>query len=139
MWWLSLVGCGADLPAGWEDAEPVASLSQGECAGSPYDTGVVVEVEADFGADPLEVDASNVHFRCEQDVEAFWKQDGATVEVLVQPIDMNPSVVARCDCLYDLEIVVGSPEGEVSEVVVWRRWDALNDPNDPVEVGRVPR
>lgn len=138
MWWFALVGCGADLPDGWEQAQPVEELVQRECGGSPYDTGVVAGVEADLGADPLTVDATSVPFRCAQDVEGFWKQDGDTVEVLVQPIDMHPSRVAACDCLYDLEIVVGSPESEPSEVVLWRRWDDLNDDNDPVEVGRVP-
>lgn len=135
--WLWLVACGADLPPGWEDAEPVESLDQAPCAGSPYDTGIVAEVEADLAADPLLVDASSVQFRCEQDVEGFWKQDGGKVEVLVQPIDMNPKMVAGCDCLYDLSIEVGSPDPTATEVVLYRRWDDLNDPNDPVEVGRV--
>ena len=138
MWWTALVGCGADLPEGWEDAEPVSALEQRACEGSPYDTGVVADVEADLAADPLEVEATNVQFRCAQDVEGFWKQSGDTVEVLVQPIDLHPRSVAACDCLYDLSIVVGSPERPPSAVVLWRRWDDLNDPNPPVEVARTP-
>lgn len=134
LWWLT--ACLPDLPAGWEGAEPVADLVQKECAGSPYDTGIAPEVTADLAADPLTVQATAMHFRCAQDVEGFWKQDGATVDVLVQPIDMHPTAVAGCDCLYDLDVTVGSPDPQAAEVVVWRRWDDWNDPNPPVEVGR---
>lgn len=138
MFWTWWWACGVDLPAGWQDAVPVDSLEQAACEGSPYDTGVVPEVTADLGSDPLHVDATAVQFRCGQDVEGFWKENGASVEVLVQPVDMNPTSVAACDCLYDLAIDVGTPEGTPEEIVLWRRWDAINDPNDPVEVGRVP-
>ncbi|MEQ1570071.1 MAG: hypothetical protein ABMA64_30840 [Myxococcota bacterium] len=136
---LTLFACGVDLPPGWEDAVPVESLAQQPCGGSPYDTGISSIVTAELAADPLTVDATAVPFRCAQDVEGFWKESGDQVDVLVQPIDMDPRQVAGCDCLYDLAIVVGSPDAAPSAVTLWRRWDSLNDPNDPVKVGEVTR
>ncbi len=82
---LLLAACGPDLPAGWEDAVPVDSLTQTECLGiSPYEAHDE-RVEGDLGASPLEV-------------------------------DLAPDAVT-----------------------VYRRWDNLNDPNDPVEIGALTR
>ena len=54
-------------------------------------------------------------FRCAQSVEGFWLAEHDTLHVLVQPIDMDPSEVAGCDCLYDLSMTV---PGEGSSVEV---------------------
>lgn len=140
MIWLAWTACGVeDIPPGWEDAQPVAALSQAECDGSASDTDVAPTVAADLGADPLVVDAGAVPFRCAQEVEAFWKQDGGTVEVLLQPRDMDPASVARCDCAYDFEITVGSPSPAAERLVVWRRADGYGG-NDttPERIGEVP-
>jgi hypothetical protein len=133
---LFLVGCGPELPDGWEDAQPVASLEQTECAGNPYEA-FDERVESDLTGDPLVVEVFESPFRCEQDVEGFWKRDGDDVEVLVQPIDMNPGVVAGCDCLFDLVIEVTTTDEPPTRLGVYRRWDDLNDDNDPVEIGEV--
>jgi hypothetical protein len=85
-----------------------------------------VDVESAEGGSAF--DWSNAHFRCAQDVGGFYRMDGETVEVLIQPVDMNPSEVARCDCLYDVSFEV--PERATSWAL-WRRWDNLNEPNDP--------
>lgn len=136
-WLLALAACGPDLPPGWEDARPVEELVQTECGGSGTD--VAPAVSADLGADPLLVEASAVPFRCGQEVEAFWKQDGGVVEVLVQPIDMRPRVIPDCDCRYDLQITVGTPDPAAEELVLWRRSDAYEGTAPPPEeVGRVP-
>ena len=73
-------------------------------------------------------------------MEAFYRLAGGGIEVLVQPVDMDPSVVAGCDCLYDVDMEVSldvdlSPES----VGVYRRWDNLNDDNEPVLIGTVAR
>ncbi|MCA9300560.1 MAG: hypothetical protein KDA28_15925 [Phycisphaerales bacterium] len=132
----ALVGCAARLPEGWEDARPVASLVQTECGGSPYEA-FDERVEVDLASDPLVVEAFETHFRCAQDVEGFVREEGDAVEVLVQPIDMTPKVVAGCDCLYDLVIEVGARPDDLARVSVYRRWDDLNDANDPVLIGEV--
>lgn len=125
-----LIAC-TTLPEGWEDAEPIVDLTQSACDGDAYEeyttsvTGTYVEGGVDVVVDP-------VGFRCDQAVEGFYKTDGETAHVLLQPEDMHPRSVAKCDCLYRFDL--GLPVG-VSRVVAWRRWDALNDPNDPEEVG----
>lgn len=130
---LLLTAC-VDLPPGWEDARPVTDLQQSDCEGSPYDSDVpetVIEAVADEAGVDLSVEP--LHFRCAQPVAGFWRTTGTAVEVLLQPVDMNPSAVAGCDCLYRIEATVPAPEAE--QVTVWRRWDNLNAPNPPEEVG----
>lgn len=131
---LLLAGCGNDLPPGWEGAERIEDLYQRECSGDPY-TGGDERVEAEATPDAIGVDYLDAHFRCEQKVEGFFKTSGDRVDVLVQPIDMNPSAVAACDCLYDIRMTL--PVTAPATVTLYRRWDALNEPNDPVEIGSV--
>jgi hypothetical protein len=128
---LLLAACaGPDLPPGWEGARTIP-LTQSECEGSPFEP-FDERVEAG-SAGTLEV--LETHFRCAQEVEAFLAEDEE--RVLVQPIDMNPSLVPDCDCLYDLSVTLEGLAAGVHRVEVFRRWDALNDPNDPVLLGAV--
>lgn len=133
---LLLVGCGgADLPEGWQDAEAIEGLTQSECTASAYDETVKEALVAtpERGAVRLEYRAA--HFRCEQEVEGFVRMAGGRVDVLVQPADMDPGAVAGCDCRYDVGMTLeGLSEGTVS-IALYRRWDNLNEPNDPEEVG----
>ncbi|RLB48535.1 MAG: hypothetical protein DRJ42_23000 [Deltaproteobacteria bacterium] len=127
-------GCaGPDLPWGWEDAQPVES-TQTECVGNPYEAHDE-HIEVAGGASWIDVDYLEAHFRCDQEVEAFRRGNGASIEFLVQPVDMNPSVVTACDCLYNVTITVpGLATGDYA-VSLFRRWDNLNDPNDPLLIG----
>lgn len=128
---LFLSACGPDLPEGWEDAQPIEDFTQRACEGDPYG-GVEPVVTAQKADGGVNVVYDQAHFRCAQDVEGFYLASDGALSVLVQPIDMNPRAVAGCDCLYTLEM--GLPvEGDA--VTVWRRWDNVNDPNDPVEIG----
>jgi hypothetical protein len=137
-----LPGCGgesdtvdrADLPAGWESAERVAGLVQLECEGSPYE-GYDERVAFQPGDGSVVIEYSEAHFRCAQDVEGFVRGEGGGLDVLVQPIDMDPDRVAACDCLYDITIELDPVTAGEHAVTVYRRWDNLNEPNDPVEIG----
>jgi len=139
---LLLVACGgsddqpvsADLPLGWESAKRVAELIQLECSGSPYDNPNE-RVSFNAGNQKLDVDYREAHFRCAQDVEGFSREVGAAIDVLVQPIDMNPQSVTKCDCLYDITILLEPVASGAHDVTVYRRWDNLNDPNEPVRIG----
>jgi hypothetical protein len=75
-----------------------------------------------------------VAFRCAQDVEGFALDDGVALKVLVQPVVMRPRIVAGCDCAYRVEMTVLSAAGTVE---AWKRWDALNEPNDPMLVAAI--
>lgn len=132
---LVLVGC-TDLPEGWEDAEPIDDFYQRACGdGDPYAEESNERVEAEGTPDVISVDYLEAHFRCAQSVEGFFKVNGDAVDVLVQPVDMDPSSVAACDCLYDIYMTL--PVEPPASLTLYRRWDNLNDPNDPVEIGSV--
>jgi hypothetical protein len=137
---LALLACGPDLPDGWSDAQRVTSLTQTEClTGSPYE-GYDERVEGDLSVSPLQVALREARFRCAQDVAGFYRLAGTGVDVLVQPIDMNPRAVAGCDCLYDIDIALRLEVDLAPErVTVYRRSDNLSAPNEPVLIGSVER
>jgi hypothetical protein len=131
--------CGADLPAGWEGADPVDALVQRDCDGNPYED-YTSTVSADFGESPLAVSVGDVPFRCAQAVSGYWRVVEGDVEVLLQPTDMKPSGVAGCDCLYDVDVAIALEDDVEPDMVrVFRRWDVLNDPNPVEAVGDVTR
>ena len=136
-----LTACNLDLPNGWEDAKPVDDLQQAACAGSPYgDTGDTGEgtgerVEASASGDGVAVSYLEAHFRCAQDVAGWYRSADGEVDALVQPRDMNPRSVAGCDCLYNITFSV--PVATPTTLTLYRRWDNINDPNDPVLIGSV--
>ena len=135
---VGLAACGPDVPDGWEDAEPVDALTQSACEGSPYEDHDE-RVEGDLTASPVELSLKEGHFRCEQEVEAFHRRIGDWLEVLVQPVDMDPRIVAACDCLYDIDMEITVGGAPLVEATIYRRWDDLNEPNDPVAVGSITR
>lgn len=135
----ALSACGPDLPTEWSDYKPVTTLTQSTCDGSPLEEHDE-RVEGDISASPLEVAIREGHFRCAQDVEGFYRIVEGDIEVLVQPTDMNPSAVAGCDCLYDIDMTLAlDADLAPDNVRVYRRWDNQNDPNDPVLLGELER
>jgi hypothetical protein len=131
-------GDSADLPADWEEAEEIPGLDQSECEGDPYGgTGEDgFDERATFTGEvgSVRVLYNDAHFRCEQPVEAFVRRGDNTLDVLVQPIDMNPDMVAGCDCLYDIVVEIKNLVAGDYAVSLSRRWDNINDPNDPVPI-----
>jgi len=133
----ALLGSDApDLPAGWEDAEPIADLMQNPCADSALASELKDTLRANVEGNTIVLAYDHAHFRCVQDVEAFAKRSEHALEVLVQPVEMHPHVVAGCDCLYDINMRLESAPGAL-DITLYRRWDALNEPNDPVSIGSV--
>ncbi|MBM4361137.1 MAG: hypothetical protein FJ104_00535 [Deltaproteobacteria bacterium] len=127
---------GPELPAGWAGASRITDFRQSTCGGSalePHDERIDVTV----GRGALLVVYSDAHFRCEQEVEGFVRGSAGSLDLLVQPVDMHPASVAACDCLYEITLALESlPPGDHA-VTLYRRWDALNQPNDPVEIQTV--
>lgn len=122
-----------DLPTGWAGALQVSDLIQVECATGTMD---FANESATFttGASSLAVAYEEAHFRCEQDVEGFYKIANDALDILVQPIDMHPDAVAGCDCPYGITFTVKPLEAGTLQATLYRRWDGLNTPNDPVEI-----
>ena len=129
-------GCSEDLPPGWEGAEHVTKLTQSECGGNAYES----ESSATFlpGKRKLTLEYEHAHFRCQQEVEGFYKDAGGMLEVLVQPVDMDPGEVASCDCIYDIDIVIESLASGSRQAILYRRGDNINVPNDPVVIDAEP-
>ena len=130
-------GCAsADLPAGWEDAERIEGLSQAPCGSSALLPDRPDEALRWQSAETrLDIAYDHAHFRCEQEVQGFLRKAGERLDVLVQPVDMDPGAVAGCDCLYDISMQIPLARGAYS-LSLFRRWDNLNNPNPPVEIGR---
>ena len=133
---LLVSGCTEDLPPGWEGAEHVTKLTQSKCAGSEHD----VDASATFlpAKGKLTLEYEHARFRCQQEVEGFYKDAGGMLEVLVQPVDMDPGVVASCDCIYDIDIVIEALASGSRQAVLYRRGDNINVPNDPVVIDADP-
>ena len=133
---LFVFGCAEDLPPGWEGAERVTKLTQSECKGNSFES----ESSATFhpAKRKLTLEYDHAHFRCQQEVEGFYKDGGGMLEVLVQPVDMDPGEVAACDCIYDIDIVIESLASGSRQAVLYRRGDNINVPNDPEVVDAEP-
>jgi hypothetical protein len=136
--WVCVVGaCSSDeLPQGWGNATPVKNLVQAVCAGSMEFSNEHASFTGGSGS--IGVDYQEAHFRCEQDVYGVFKVGNAAVEILVQPIDMHPEAVAGCDCGYNITFLVEPVPSGTMQTTLYRRWDALNSPNDPVPIASAP-
>ena len=134
-----IVGCSeldedhdADLPQGWESADRVASFEQSVCGESPIG-GPSESLEIATSAGAVDVSYHHAHFRCGQAVEAFARTSTGGMDILVQPVDMNPEGVARCDCLYEITMSMPAPAGQY-ELTLYRRWDHKSGANEPHRV-----
>jgi len=129
------LGCGPDLPQDWIGAELVETLDQSACeTEDPYE-GHMEDITAEGREGAVDVTYLGAHFRCSQEVEAYWMHDAHEIQVLVQPVEMDPDTVAGCDCLYEIWLRVEPIEADTWQISLWRRWDNQNDPNDPVAIG----
>src|SRR5262245_1225801 len=105
---LVLLACGGeewDLPDGWDDAEKLSDFMQMPCDQSSLERPDEA-VRASPSGKQIQVEYLHAHFRCQQDVEAFVRERGAALDVLVQPIEMDVTTPVRCDCRYDLTMRV---------------------------------
>jgi hypothetical protein len=121
-----------DMPEGWGNAARVKSLVQELCPGSM----MLTNERASFtgGSGDIDVAYQEAHFRCEQDVEGFFKATSNTVDILVQPIDMHPTAVAGCDCGYNITFVVEPVAAGTFQTSLYRRWDGMNADNPLVPI-----
>lgn len=122
-----------DLPADWAGANLIDGVRQTACQGSPYD-GTPEAMTAAASGRSIHVAYTPAHFRCAQSVQGFVKLGAGTADVLVQPIDMNPATVAKCDCLYGVEMDIPVTSGAYS-VTVYRRWDHQSGGDTPLKIG----
>lgn len=110
-----------DLPSGWEGATLIEGFTQKACEGSPYDgPAAVVTTVGIPGA--VSIDYEHAAFRCSQDVEGYVRRSDGAFDVLVQPVEMDPDSVAKCDCLYDIVMDIPA-EARAYTVTLYQRGD----------------
>lgn len=137
---LGLNACGgdtqkpaADLPQGWDTAKLIEDLQQTECTGSPYD-GTPEAMTASPNGKAIHIAYEPAHFRCAQSVQGFARTASGKIDILVQPIDMNPATVAKCDCMYGVHVDLPVKSGTYA-VGVYRRWDHKSGADTPLMIG----
>ena len=118
-------GCASDLPAGF-DCERSLSVEQSQCLGDA--TGVNSTPNVHWSTDGKALHVEDARFRCNQSVCAYLDASSAEAKVLLQPCEMKPSTVARCDCSYGFDVSVALPN-TTSSVSIDLRSDAYG--SDP--------
>jgi hypothetical protein len=128
----------ADLPLEWESAARIERFRQSGCGNSPAAVGPAESIDSTVAGGAIDIKYGHAPFRCEQDVEGFVRQTGNALDVLIQPIDMNPRQPTSCDCLYELGMTLPARAGRYKPgeytLTVYRRWDNVVTDNHPVQV-----
>lgn len=122
---LGAAACGgenASLPEGWEDAEEIPVVAS-EC-----DEGQELEssFEVTENGDPVGASYLNAMYRCSQEVCAYHLEEDGIAKVLTQPCEMDPELVAKCDCRYDLSFEFPRPPRGAVEI--WHGTDNYGSP-----------
>ena len=112
--------CAHDLPAGFS-CESALSVEQSECLGNA--TGVSLTPNVHWSTDGQALHIADARFRCNQSVCAYLDTSSAEAKVLLQPCEMKPSTVARCECGYSFDVPVTLPAA-IGSVSVELRSDA---------------
>src|SRR6185503_11019510 len=87
-----------DLPAGWAGARELP-VDQSACEAGGSASGALALMR-DMGR--LRATYLGAQFRCQQRVCGYRLDDADLTRVLVQPCEMDPTDVPRCDCLYQV-------------------------------------
>jgi hypothetical protein len=80
------------------------------------------------------LDYKHAPFRCSQDVDGYLRRSEGKLDILVQPVDMDPDSVAKCDCLYDITADIEAQPGSYT-VTAYRRGDNWAGGNEVVKAG----
>lgn len=104
----------ADLPPVWRRARRAAL--EARCTGSALGTHAKPTARILEAGPHTILVIKNARYRPDQPVEAFIQSTEAGLYVLVQPVEMNPAMVAMSVDLYDLAIEI--PRGKVSAVLL---------------------
>jgi hypothetical protein len=112
--------CASDLPAGFS-CERSLTVEQSECLGNA--TGVSLMPHVHWSTDGHALHVSDARYRCNQSVCAYLDASSVEPKVLLQPCEMSPNTVARCECSYSFDVPVELPP-TTSQVSVELRSDA---------------
>ena len=119
---LVVTSCGGpELPLGWSDAREIA-LEQSSCSASEPSSPIDHAVLAFLRDARLHVETT-VRARCSQELCAYRQRRGETEQFLLQPCEMHPDQVAKCDCPYRLTMSTKNERAE-QDVELYQRSDA---------------
>ncbi len=111
-----------NLPGIWAEATLIEHFTQAICN---EDMEEVMEnapkASTKVVNDTILLTYPNAHFRCDQAVQGYVKRTDNGYSVLIQPTEMNPFMVAKCDCGYTLEAKL--PNIKPNDVRVFHRGD----------------
>jgi len=122
------VGSSDTLPVGWTGAKNLP-IQQSACNNDDLTAMAAIDITDAGGS--LAVAIKDVEFRCNQQICGYSLDVAATTRVLLQPCDLHPTTVTRCDCMYDMTLTL-PPRSDRVEVSVYRRTDyygAMTTPN----------
>lgn len=137
---LALLACDndpdpGDLPAEWAGATSVP-VTQSACGGDPVTSPPHPRLELSAGASALTGVYKEAQFRCgDQKLCGYALDSAQTAKVLIQPCEMRPTTVARCDCLYEVTFSL-TPHSGRNKVELWSRRD-LYGATGPVNATQV--
>lgn len=129
----SLSECASDLPAGFS-CERALSVGQSECSANA--PGVTLTPNVHWSTDGKALHIEDARYRCNQSVCAYLDASSAEAKVLLQPCEMSPSTVARCDCRYSFDLPVALPATTTS-VSLQLRSDAYGGEPTSQAIGSV--
>ena len=110
------------VPGTWVDTTRIGEVTQTSCN---EDMTQIIETVPKASTkvlnDSLIITYPNAHFRCDQSVQAFVKHTKNGYAVMIQPTEMNPVFVAKCDCGYNIEATI--PNAKSKELRLFHRGD----------------
>ncbi|MBC8133157.1 MAG: hypothetical protein H7X95_09265 [Deltaproteobacteria bacterium] len=125
----------------WALAQPrtmPAKTTQTECSPRSATSPIAATISAIQPPPPAELlmTLQDANFRCQQTVCGYVQDFGDLLRVLVQPCDLNPKIVPKCDCTYDVTVTFPArPLLPNVRFFVRRDFYGATDDNPPVLVG----
>ena len=111
------------LPETWDGAVLVKDFQQKTCNEDMIAvTDTPPKAIAKVSNGNLIISYPLAHFRCAHPVEALAKETDNEIAILIQPVEMNPLFVAKCDCGYNLVATI--PNINPQKVVLFHRSDS---------------
>lgn len=124
------VSCGVDLE------QSVVSFEQGDCVKNLPLIPHSPTQDVIIGTDGLYIKLTykKAPFRCEQKAKFVVSQEKNVLKVTARPVDLNPTVVASCDCKFDLTGKLGPYQSGDYTVKVFHQTDNYGSPSKTKEV-----
>jgi hypothetical protein len=126
--WGCAGGANDAIPAGWNGAQPLA-IQQSACNSDGVSVTPTLDVTEASGV--IAGTLKDASFRCQQSLCAYVSDSGPTTRVLLQPCDLHPTNVPKCDCAYDVTFTLGT-RADRTAIEIYQRLDFYGATTPPV-------